>query len=362
MQTSKYHFELYSRDGTLLADLTGRAKNRRIVQSRNHPEEIQWQVNLDEFERYCELLGADPNEILKTNSTEVRIRRGTKYLCGGQITYVHPRANATSQDIEIRATGFLNLFQHRYTDELHYFPPGTQATQIPADLIEWTQGRGPNWDFGVTIGSLATVGTHEKTFKAVQVKEALQRCTELYGFDFEFTHDKVFNTYAALGSQRPELIFEYPGNVLDIGKPTDGTDLANYVTVSGSGTGEESAARVVIDETDPTVGVVAGLSMADHRVQEKRISYSDVEDETDLRKHGVAHVQAWAVPFTIPDIVVDGNTAPFVTDYGIGDWVTARARKYRLFEEINGLYRLEKRTIAIDDQDKETVTLELSDQ
>ena len=39
---SKYSIELVNQNGDLLADLTGRAKNRRLTRSRNEADEIEW--------------------------------------------------------------------------------------------------------------------------------------------------------------------------------------------------------------------------------------------------------------------------------------------------------------------------------
>lgn len=354
MESSKYHLELWSPDGQLVADLAGRAKNRRIVQCRNEAEEVTWQLDLDEFERYASLINVDPNQLIVPGRTEVRIKRDGKYICGGQISYRNIRITPQSQDIEIRAQGFLNLLKDRYTDELRVFT-ATQATTIASTLITESQATGDDWDFGITIGSLATVGTHDKTFKAVQLKEAIQRCAELLDFDFEFTHDKVFNTYERLGSNRPNIIFEYPRNILSIpSSPLDATSLKNHVTVLGSGSGtEDGGANVKVVRQD-------GGSQAVYKVRQSRETYSEVEDTDDLSDHGDAELAAWAEPFEVPVLEVDGNMPPYVTDYGVGDHVRVLCKRYKMLEAINGMFRIEKRIINIDEDDKETVTLYLA--
>lgn len=349
MQTSKWHFELWSRNGVQLADLAGRAKNRRITQSRNQAEEIIWQVGIDDFETYAAASKVDPRTWLVPGQTEVRVRRGGSYLCGGQLVFADTRITTETQDLELRAKGFLDLFKDRFTDELRYFS-NTEATTIYATLIQETQA-GPNADFGVTIGSLATVGTHDKTFKATNIKEALQRGCELFDFDMEFTHDKVWNTYTSLGSQRPEIVFEYPGSIRTLNAPIDATNIKNRVYVLGSGSGTEGSIRVQVDNA---------ASQVDYLIREARTSFSDVEDTTDLTNHGETELEAWATPFQIPTLEVDGNIEPFVTDYKVGDYVEVRSRQYQLLAGINGMFRIEKRDILIDENDRETIRLYLT--
>jgi len=205
----------------------------------------------------------------------------------------------------------------------------------------------------VTIGTLATVGAHDKTYKAQEIKSVLQDATKLWNFDFEFTPQKVFNTYAAIGSQRPSIVFEHPGNIIALQSPLDATNIKNRIYVLGSGSGSGDGANVKVQVDDPN-------SQLNYWVREERINYSDVEDTDALTAHGNAELAAWSFPFEIPTIDVTGNVAPYVTDYGIGDYVQLRCRRYKTLSQINGMFRIEKRTITIDDNDNETVRLYLS--
>jgi hypothetical protein len=350
MDSSRYSFELWARNGTMLADLTGRAKNRRIVQSRNEPEEIFWQLNMNEFEQHARAIGVPPSTLLIPGSTEIRVRRGTEYICGGQLVWRQPHISAGEQDIQLRARGFLDLLAKRYTPERVFYEQ-MDGPEMAVAMINYTQGRGDYWDFGITIGSIESLNDpHDKTFKANEIKEAIQRTTLLYDYDIEFTHDKVFNAYKRLGSERPDVIFDYPGNIIDITSPLDATNLKNYITVNGSGSGEEANNRVPVEDAS---------SQANYYVREDIINYSEVEDEEDLTNHGEIALAEWSMPFEIPTLTVSGNKRPFVTDYKVGDMVRVKCKRYELLEGINGMYRVEKRTIEIDDNDRETVTLEL---
>ena len=348
---SKYSIELVNSAGTLLADLTGRAMHRRIILSRNEAEDITWRLDLNEFEKYCRDTNQDPRNLLINGSTEVRIKRGQSYLCGGQLNYFTPYVSPKQQYIDIKASGFLNLFQDRFTAASRIFT-ATQATTIASTVINETQAQ-TNGDYGVTIGSLATVGLHDRTYQRTNLKNLLQDLTRVQtaSFDFQFAYNKVFNTFAQLGSQRPDVIFEYPKNITSFSVPNDATGLANHIIALGSGFGQQAQTQAVVDNTS---------SQTTYKLREKVITPNGVIDVSTLTDVANAELAAWAFPFELPSITVDGNQAPFVTDYGIGDQVRIRIKNYKMLSHIDGLYRIEKIDLQIDDDDNETINLFVS--
>ncbi|WP_139184494.1 phage tail protein [Arthrobacter sp. ok909] len=336
----------------MLADLSGRSKSRQIILSRNEADDVSWTLDLNDFENYCRLAHVNPASLLVPNSTEVRVRRGKTYLCGAKLLYRNITVTPDEQYIELKATGFLNLFKKRYTAASRIFA-ATQATTIAATLITESQAQGANWDFGVTIGTLATVGVHDRTYLDDEIKDSIQKLTKVQvaPFDFEFTYNKVFNTYAAIGSQRPELVFEYPGNIRSFRLPLDGTMTANHIRVLGSGSGTDGSARVTVDDTN---------SQINYKVLEDKLLESSTIDTATLTEQGNAELAAVATPFEIPTISVNGNVAPFVTDYHIGDYVTVKIGGYGLTSNINAMYRIERIDLSIDENDNEDVRLYLS--
>ncbi len=348
---SKYSIELINPAGNLIADLSARASNRKLSKSRNEADKISWTMDLNEFEKYARSTGQDPQDMIIVDQSEVRVKRGNEYLAGGQINYVNANITPDSQTLEIRATGFLNLFQGRFTEVYRRFDD-VQATTIAATLINETQAL-TNGDFGVTIGSLATVGTHDITYRRTNLKNALQNLTDrqFRAFDFEFTHDKIFNTYSAIGSQRPDIIFEYPNNIKSFSVPLDGTGIANQVIALGSGFGEEAQTQSVAEDLG---------SQANYQLRQKIITPNGVSEQDTLDDYAIAEVAAWAFPFELPTITVDGNLAPFITDYGIGDYIKVIIKKYEWLQHIDRMYRIEKFDLDIDDEDNEQVRLYLS--
>lgn len=497
---SKYSIELVNPIGTLLADLTGRAMRRQIILSRNEPEQISWRLDLNEFENYCRESHIDPTNLLLVNNTEVRVKRLGTYLCGGQLEYFEPKLDTNNATIDLRATGFLNLFQSRFTGNPQIYT-ATDGSAIGADLITksqagnnmvenndfeidttgWTGssttisqssdqayhgtyslkaiyvdtgssafysfinlstlgnyqagayvyipvgetvfiqmtfgGLGNNgsyqqfagtgsWQFistisvmaldvtgdveigsasgaftgymdavvalaggnvtsgtfasnvtanyGIRIGSLATVGVHDRTYNQTNVKNALQDFTSILtgSFDFEFTYDKIFNTYAKMGTQRPDVIFEYPNNIITISVPTDGSQMANEVIGLGSGNGTQAQATYTGDNLS---------SQLSYQLRQSVFTSNAVDNsDNGLTDQVNAQLATFSFPLVLPTITVDGNKAPFVTDYHLGDYVRIVINDHPLLQYINGMYRIERITINIDDNDSESIDLVVS--
>jgi hypothetical protein len=347
---SNYSFELRSPAGLLLADLTGRAKNRKITQIRNDADLIEWELDLNEYERFCALNGVDPSTLLVNGQTEIRVKRLGEYLSGGQLNYKDLIVDATRQVIQIRASGFVQLLADRYTDATREFT-ATDASTIAWTAIAESQAK-TNGDFGITQGALATIGNHDRTYQWRDLKSLVQDLAVQTGFDFEITPTKVFNTYTAIGSSRPEIIFESPGNILSYELPEDGTALANEIIAFGSGNGTDAGVTVTVDDEGAQETV---------QLRQKTLTTNGVDDsQGGVTSAANAELAAWALPFEIPIITVSGDVAPFVTDYGIGDRVRVKLGGYGMVSHINGLYRIERREITIDDNDHEEVKLYLS--
>ncbi len=349
---SKYTFELYNADGDLIADLTGIISNRRFTLTRNDADDISFSINLDEFEAYCRGINVEPRSLLVNGQTEVKVRRGSTYLAGGQVCYKTPKLSGNSASVEVRAAGFLNLFKDRFTDGSETYL-ATQATSIGWGLINTSQLQ-TNGDFGITEGTLATVGLHNKTYKRYNIKDALVELTQdkTRGFDMEITPHKVFNTYIKKGSTRNDIVFSWPGNIKEFSAPEDGTQLANEVVVFGAG--YDDAVGEQATETD------AG-SQATVKLRQKLVmSNSRTDDQGELTNTALVELEKFSFPFEVLKVKVDGNISPFVTDYGIGDYVHVVINNYALLDHIDSLYRIEQISVNIDDNDNEDIDLGLS--
>ncbi len=497
---SKYAIELWSPTGQLLADFSGRARNRSFTISRNEAETIAWELDLNDFEAYCRSINVSPTVILQPGVTEVRLRRAGTYIIGGKINYATPSITAANQKIAISATGFLNLFKDRYTPIYRKYT-AVQATTIASSLIADSQTGGnlisnggfetdlSGWsasgctitrvstqayigsfsmqvgftataqfvsfsyssfdtaqtyqvgawvlvpignqvsininanggpgatsitytgtgawqfissspqpasattgslqivcvtnstfniyvdaviiavtdaiispvvggvnvlDFGITISSLATVGVHDRTYRRTNIKDALVALTQLQtaAFDFEFTYDKSFITYASIGNTRNDITFEYPRNIKAVSFGIDATQMGNQIIGLGSGNGALS--QIVLAGNDTA-------SQQTYKVRQRIYNSSATDNSDGGLTDGVAvELSRWRDPIRLLNLTVDGNIAPYVTDYKIGDRVKVNITNYTTFSQINGTYRIEKIAVNIDEDDNEDITLTVS--
>lgn len=362
--SSKYSIEFWDKHGNQLADYSGRAYNRQIVLSRNQPDEIRFSLDLNDFEDYCERSHTDPKQILTTGSTEVRVRRLGTYISGGQLVYAEAAIDANNQRIDCIVYGFLWLFDSRSTGEsnagqvleVHTAANGNakSRTDLAWYLINASQSL-TNGDFGVTRGLTGGSTTlYDKQYSRTNIKDALQAMTNLQTdpIDIEFTYNKVFNTYAQIGSDRPDIVFEWPYNILTFNAPDDATDLANEVIGIGSGAADGTQVVEIAEDLS---------SQTDYQLRQKPLQTNGTDNsDGGITDAAEAYKDAKGRPMRVPKFTVDGNQQPYVTDYRIGDRVTVKVNNHPYIADVNGTYRIEKLTLAIDDNDTEVVTPEVT--
>jgi hypothetical protein len=352
---SIYSLELRSPSGLLLADLSGRARKRRFSQSRNASEEIQWDLDINELEVYARDLKRSEDSLIIPGSTEVRVKRLGQYLVGGRISYAGFSIDPNKQIVSIRASGFLDMFADRLTGTttagtVQETFTAVEKTTIASTLITQSQAL-TNGNMGITIGTMATVGAGDKSYSQTNIRDALVAMTAVdsKSFDFEFTPDKVFNTYAAMGSSRPDVVFEHPGNILEIGVENDATRVANQIMALGRGFGEQSSTSVEANDSG---------SQLTYSLRQKIITTNGTDNsDNGITDAANAELSAYAFPYELPIITVSGSQNPAVSQYSIGDYVKVKISSYRTLTHINGMYRVEKRVVTIDENDDEVVQI-----
>lgn len=362
--SSKYSIEFWDKHGNQLADFSGKAYNRQLVLSRNQPDDLSFSLDLNSFEDFCRRSKLDPKDILKVGSTEVRFRRKAKYLGGGQLVYTNTSISAQGLTIDCRVKGFLWLLSKRYTgetdsglvNEVFSLSDGTakSRTDMLWQLISQSQAL-PNGDFGITRGLTGGSTTlKEKTYRRTNLLNAAQNMTELDSdpIDIEITYDKVLNTYEHIGSNRPDVVFEYPGNIVGLEVADDATDLWNEVIGLGAGAADGTQATYFAEDL---------VSQTEYQLRQDILN-TNATDNSDggLTDAAEARKQAKSVPIKIPVMTINGNKPPYPGDYGIGDRVTVKVNGYQSLSNINGTYRIEKLTLTIDDSDNEVVKPEVS--
>jgi hypothetical protein len=344
-------YELVTPDGTALVDISAIAADRTWRRRRNNADAVSFKLSLDKWEELCRKLDVHPRELIRNNWTEVRVKEGDIYVAAGQIQYLNTKLGAGT--IEVQAVGYLDLFKRRRTDALRTFS-ATDGSDIAWTLIDESQNLA-NGNLYITQGAnQATSGPHNRTYKRTVIKDALQAFTNIQfdPFDIEITPLKVFNTYARMGSDRPEIAFIWGKNIIDAGVTEDTTDLVNQVDALGSGFGDDAVAEVIAENT---------TSQADYGLCQDVIT-ANATDNSDggLDREADAHLADWSLPVILLDVQVDGNKPPYVTDYGLGDYVYIDLTGHPWLDGYKGMFRVQEQVVTISDDDQMVVTLTVS--
>ena len=220
-----------------------------------------------------------------------------------------------------------------------------------------TYSTGITYDAGCT--SVGTMAAGPWYFKPV-MEAITDAAFSGDGFDFVFdprepSTGKVgsFRCATTIGTSRPEAIFEYGtgrNNVISYKRQVTRDGLCNYAYVTPVGFPDNTAEAVTsaYDATSYTArGYFEDLIPSDLQTAPARQALAN--EHVLLRKNARQRIE-----------FAPGGTAPqFVTDFGIGDTVTARAEHPANSIRFNATFRVYGVAIAIDEEGTETVSLTL---
>ena len=342
---AEYKIEVYSKNGKCLGDIRHLAQRLKWTEQRNAAETVSFRMDLARYEEYVKKTGMRPYDFMDAGTTDIRVVRNSKDRVGAHLIKAAFSPNDPSVDIELNFTGYLNYFKDAYVDADY---DKTGQGDIAWGVINQYQGK-QDGDFGIRRGRFTSLGKNprQRHQKRANVKDFLVRLSNVIdGPDFQFTPDKKFNTFDAMGSYRPDIRLSYPGNVASFGFERSVDSLANYVIGIGSGNGDDAPSTYA---TDP-------YSRKALYRREKIVTFSSVVRETTLQENtnGVLELlkDVRELPsFTLSDGVLDLN------DVGLGDTIYIEMNGYIMFEHIRGFYRIEKIEVDVDENDAEEVTL-----
>jgi len=342
---AEYKIEVYSKNGKCLGDIRHLAQRLKWTEQRNAAETVSFRMDLARYEEYVKKTGMRPYDFMDAGTTDIRVVRDGKDRVGAHLIKAAFSPNDPSVDIELSFTGYVNYFKDAYVD-VDY--DKTRQGDIAWGVINQYQGK-QDGDFGIRRGRFTSLGKNprQRHQKRANVKDFLARLSNVIdGPDFQFTPDKKFNTFDAMGSYRPDIRLSYPGNVASFGFERSVDSLANYVIGIGSGNGDDAPSTYA---TDP-------YSRKALYRREKIVAFSSVVRETTLQENtnGVLELlkDVRELPsFTLSDGVLDLN------DVGLGDTIYIEMNGYIMFEHIRGFYRIEKIEVNVDENDAEEVTL-----
>jgi len=345
----KYEVELWVND-VLIADISHLAQQLKWRKQRNEAESCSFSLDLVAFEQYAESINQHPRTLLDSYITDVKLKRNGEYLLGCQVVQVTPTFNQAGASLDIRADGYLNLFVDRYVtisfDDI-------ESTEIANALLVETQSE-TNGDFGVDEGPLQYTTGVERVRQYVRenVKEELQNLTELVtgGFDFEFTHDKKFNTYASLGSDREDVVLTYPGNVETMTAPRNGQTIFNHIDGIGSGFGDEAITSTADD----------AVSQMTYKRRELPLSFNGVSLQNTLDQKTDAELDKRRDILQLPQMTINGELFD-LSDLSVGDRPVLVVKGHPYIDNIDGLYRIEVIDVTVDENESEAITLTFDD-
>ena len=225
------------------------------------------------------------------------------------------------------------------------------------DMIDTTQSL-DSGAIGMTQGEIQTSRNLTDDWEpyATSLKDIFIAITErINSVDFAFTYDKKLNVYAPQqGRVQPDLLFDYPGNIVSLDLPQDASQLVNVSINRGSGNG--------LDITPIETRTNAG-SMDTYGRMEQIDDYADVSVEQTLQSFGDETLRTFSTPLVIPNVVLRSGKEPPLGAYWIGDWVRFSLPNRPTFASLhNRLLRVVGISVSLNDLDTEEVRLTVAGQ
>ena len=342
----KYEIELWI-NNVFVADISKLAQSRAYTIKRNDSEELQFTLDVIAFEQHCESAGRDPEATLVPYVTDVRVKRNGAYLFGTQVVDINYTFNEGGASMVVKCNGFLDLFRDRYITKSY---TATESTEIARDMLDETQT--VFGEFYVINGAdqYNTGELRDRNYIDQNIKDALVNLTDLIDgkFDFAFTHDRQFNTYAMQGTYRPNLKLTYPYNIKSITTPKTALNLYNYTIGLGSGFGEETVRSEGGDSQDVVSRVNYGTRM-------RIVSFNSVEDQTVLDQNTAAENAKTKDLLVLPKLTVSGEFLDLNTVW-VGDRIPVEIQGHPSLP-LSDIYRIEQITCTLDENDAETIDL-----
>lgn len=345
LDTQIYEVELWSRQGVLVADISVLVKTMSFTQERNASESFEMTLDLDAFEDLASSIGTMPMVMLNPYRTDIKVKRRGVYLFGVHVVEVNTELNEDESTISIRAVGYLDLLNDRFVSKTYN---NEYEGDIIQDLVTETQSQ-TNGNLGITFGDMVQLVQRDRIYERQNVKEGIINLTKLVtgNFDVHIDHNKVLSTYEMIGSDRSiELEFTYPGNIRQLTVPRTGINLFNKIYGLGAGFGDDQVQSLQAD-TD---------SQLEFGVHENIYTWNSVIEQATLDQNAQARLILTKNMLEIPQIKISGRDFDLST-YGIGDRVTVRVLDHNFLNTIDGVYRIERISVSIDENQDEDITL-----
>lgn len=115
LNTPEYIVEVWDINGVYIADISHLiATSLRINMQLNDVDEINFTLDLVQFEKLCESIGARPLNVIEPYRTDIKIRRNNEYIVGAHVVEVNVNFNSSETNkLIVKCTGYLNHFKDR---------------------------------------------------------------------------------------------------------------------------------------------------------------------------------------------------------------------------------------------------------
>ena len=343
---AKYAIEIWNKDGIPVADIRHICTSFSWSKTLNGTESVGFTVDLKRLEDILASVGYnnDPFGFMEVGRHDIRIKRNGKYIVGTNIYRFNYTSSFNSITMRVECVGYLNFYKTQYITASY---SNTPQQDIMWDVINRCNQK-TGGDYGVRRGihSGDTV-RRDRNYERKEVANLIQQISDITnGCDFEFTPDKVFNTYYTKGTYRPSVRLTYPGNIQSFNFTRTLDKVANYVYGIGSGTGDE-AVQSQAEDTNSEEYLYR---------REKVAIWNSVTDQATLDEHTNSVVHAVANIIELPYITLRDNELD-MGEIDTGDTVVVELGAYASIAHVSGNYRITDIICKVDDNDSEEVSL-----
>lgn len=343
---AKYAIEIWSKDGIPIADIRQICTSFSWSKTLNGSESVGFTVDLKRLEDILKASGyaGDPFGFMEVGRCDIRIKRDGKYIVGANIYRFNYTSSHNSITMRVECVGYLNFYKTQYIS--------AEYSNIPQQDIMWDVisrcNEKTGGDYGIRRGihSGDTV-YRDRSYERKEVASLIQQMSNVInGCDFEFTPDKLFNTYQTKGTYRPSVRLTYPGNIQAFNFTRTLDKVANYVYGIGSGTGDEAIQSQAED-----------VNSEDYLYRREKISiWNSVTDQDTLNEHTDSVLHAGSEIIELPNITLRDNELD-MSEIETGDTVKVILGGFASISHVSGDYRITSIACNVDDNDSEEVTL-----
>lgn len=344
--STKYEIEIWGKDGRPLADIRQFCTNFSWSRQLNGADTISFEIDLNRFEKLVDMLGyrVTPYDFFEVGRCDIRIKRNGKYVVGGNVYRFSFSTSDPTINMAVECVGYLNFYKTQYVT--------ASFDNVPQEDILWAVinqcNQKPGGDYGIRRGTHTGESIiRTRNYARKEVASLIQQMSNVIGgCDFDFTPDKLFNTFEAKGTYRPSVILNYPGNIQDFSFSRSIEKVANYIYAIGSGNG-----------SDAIMAAAEDANSENYLYRRERIlTWNSVTRDETITEHANSALHQLKDIIELPSVTLRPDTID-LSVVETGDTISLAITSNVSLKHINGDYRIEQIDCRVDDNDAESVSL-----